>query len=466
MAVLLETSKGDLVVDLLPEEAPLAARSFLKLCKAKYFNNCLFHTVRRGVLVQTGDPTNTGRGGSSVYGLLDGPGARFFRDEIHPRRKHTAVGVVGMASAGEHRNGSQFYITTGKDLDALDGQHTIFGEVTEGLEALGRIDEAFCDDKGRPWQNIRIRHTIVLDDPFEDPPGLAALIPAASPVLERDQEDDRLEDDWEFKEDTRPREVVEEEARTKEAKSRAVVLEMIGDMPDAEAEPEKNMIFICKLNPVTTEEDLEIIFSRFGQVTSCDIVKDWKTGDSLCYGFVGFETNASAEAAYFKMNNCLIDDRRVHVDFYRSMYHQWKAFSKKGTRPPRAEQQLPDAGQVHASSRHLKGGGRPGPPPGPPPPRRPDGDCRDGPETGGYHGQRGDRYRDDRYRDDRHRDDRRREDRRRDDRRREDRRRDDRHDREDRGGSPEHRRRRKHKHKHRERHRDRERSRERDRHRR
>ena len=58
-------------------------------------------------------------------------------------------------------------------------------------------------------------------------------------------------------------------------------------------------------------QDLEIIFSRFGKITSCDIIRDWKTGDSLCYAFLGFDNDKSAEEAFFKMNNVLIDDRRI-----------------------------------------------------------------------------------------------------------------------------------------------------------
>ena len=76
----------------------------------------------------------------------------------------------------------------------------------------------------------------------------------------------------------------------------AVVLEMIGDLPEAEAKPPSNVLFVCKLNPVTSEEDLEIIFSRFGQVVDCAIIRDWKTGDSLCYG--GWPLYRSKEAAH------------------------------------------------------------------------------------------------------------------------------------------------------------------------
>jgi hypothetical protein len=78
-------------------------------------------------------------------------------------------------------NGSQFYITTGENLHSLDEKHTIFGEVAEGIDILEAIDSAPCDDDGRPLQNIRIRHTIILDDPLPDPRGLEDNIPDASP---------------------------------------------------------------------------------------------------------------------------------------------------------------------------------------------------------------------------------------------------------------------------------------------
>ena len=350
MAVLLETSKGDIVVDLLCEDAPLASKNFLKLCKLKYYNNCLFHNVQKDFLVQTGDPTGTGKGGSSVNGVLYGEQARYFDDEINSSIKHTKRGTVAMANAGKNMNASQFYITANDSLDSLDGKHTIFGEVSEGLDAVMRINEAYCDESGKPWQNIRIKHTIVLDDPFEDPPNFDEHVPEESPVLVRSEEDERLEDDWQPVEDTRAPEEIEKSVRKTEAQGRAVVLEMIGDLPDAEAKPEENLIFVCKLNPVTSEEDLEIIFSRFGKVTSCDVIKDWKTGESLCYAFIGFETNEQAEKAYLKMDNVLIDDRRIHVDFYQSMYHQWRMYKRTGKPPPG----MGPGGGDHDSSRRQQ----------------------------------------------------------------------------------------------------------------
>ncbi len=243
-------------------------------------------------------------------------------------------------------NASQFYITTGENLDSLDEKHTLFGEVAEGWDVLEAINDAPVDNNGRPLQNIRVRHTIVLDDPFPDPSSLESHIPEASPPPQF-ANDGRLEDDWIPEDETRAPEEIDASNREKEAKSRAVVLEMIGDLPEADAAPPENMLFICKLNAVTTEEDLEIIFSRFGTLTSCDIVRDWKTGDSLNYGFIGFDTKEACEEAYFKMNNVLIDDRRIKVDFSQSVHHLWKQFSKFGRKG--------DAGLMKEADGHERG---------------------------------------------------------------------------------------------------------------
>merc|ERR1712142_51081 len=111
----------------------------------------------------------------------------------------------------------------------------------------------------------------------------------------------------------------------KEAKARATILEMVGDIPDAEIAPPENVLFVCKLNPVTCDDDLEIIFSRFGPVVSCEVIKDRVSGDSLQYAFVEFADRSACEQAYFKMDNVLIDDRRIHVDFSQSVSkYRWK----------------------------------------------------------------------------------------------------------------------------------------------
>ncbi|KAL3820937.1 hypothetical protein ACJIZ3_006842 [Penstemon smallii] len=332
MSVLLVTSLGDIVVDLFTDRCPLTCKNFLKLCKIKYYNGCLFHTIQKDYTAQTGDPTGTGSGGDSVYKFLYGDQARFFGDEIHLDVKHSKIGTLAMASAGENLNASQFYITLRDDLDYLDGKHTVFGEVAEGLDTLTRMNEAYIDEKNRPYKNIRIKHTYVLDDPFDDPALLSELIPDASPEGKpKDEVDDdvRLEDDWvPMDEQLNPQEL-EEVLRSKDAHSRAVVLETIGDIPDAEIKPPDNVLFVCKLNPVTEDEDLNTIFSRFGIVTSAEVIRDQKTGDSLCYAFIEFEDKDACEQAYFKMDNALIDDRRIHVDFSQSVAKLWSQYRRK-----------------------------------------------------------------------------------------------------------------------------------------
>ncbi|XP_050368154.1 peptidyl-prolyl cis-trans isomerase CYP59-like isoform X2 [Argentina anserina] len=331
MSVLIVTSLGDIVVDLYTDRCPLTAKNFLKLCKIKYYNGCLFHTVQKDFTAQTGDPTGTGSGGDSIYKFLYGDQARFFGDEIHLDLKHAKTGTIAMASAGENLNASQFYLTLRDDLDYLDGKHTVFGEIAEGLETLTRINEAYVDGSNRPYKNIRIKHTYILDDPFDDPPQLSELIPGASPEGKpKDEVDDnvRLEDDWvPMDEQLAPGEL-EERLRAKDAHSSAVVLETIGDIPDVEIKPPDNVLFVSVIQLIQ-DEDLFTIFSRFGTVQAADIIRDYKTGDSLCYAFIEFETKEACEQAYFKMDNALIDDRRIHVDFSQSVARLWSQYRRK-----------------------------------------------------------------------------------------------------------------------------------------
>ncbi|XP_031505379.1 peptidyl-prolyl cis-trans isomerase CYP59-like [Nymphaea colorata] len=110
----------------------------------------------------------------------------------------------------------------------------------------------------------RVKHTYILDDPFDDPPQLAELIPQASPEGKPPDEIDdvRLEDDWVPLDETMDPAQLEESMREKEAHSHAVVLEMIGDIPDAEIKPPENVLFVCKLNTVT-QVSTKLVHSKF-----------------------------------------------------------------------------------------------------------------------------------------------------------------------------------------------------------
>ncbi|KAI9682166.1 MAG: Peptidyl-prolyl cis-trans isomerase cyp6 [Caeruleum heppii] len=327
MSVLLETSVGDIVIDLLVDYAPKLCENFLKLCKVKYYNFAPLYNVQKNFSFETGDPIGPDApgsdGGSSIWGILDGPAKKTFPAHFHPKLKHAERGTVSMATApgandpNERVAASQFIITLGDNLDYLDGKAAIFGTVVEGFDALEKVNEAFCDEKGRPLKDIRIRHTVVLDDPYPNPPGLVE--PSGSPLPSAAQlATVRIADDEELDENM-DEEAIERLRREREARAQALTLEMVGDLPFAEVKPPENVLFVCKLNPVTQDEDLDLIFSRFGKILSCEVIRDKRTGDSLQYAFIEFENQKDCEQAYFKMQGVLIDDHRIHVDFSQSV---------------------------------------------------------------------------------------------------------------------------------------------------
>lgn len=84
-----------------------------------------------------------------------------------------------MVNCGDNLLGSQFFITLDEDLQSLDNQHCVFGEIVEGLDIVLKFNESICDNEYRPYQDIRISHTVILDDPYDDPEGL--FIPERSP---------------------------------------------------------------------------------------------------------------------------------------------------------------------------------------------------------------------------------------------------------------------------------------------
>ncbi|KAJ5730993.1 uncharacterized protein N7483_005501 [Penicillium malachiteum] len=326
MSVLLETSLGDIVIDLLVDDSPKASENFLKLCKIKYYNFAPVHSVQKNFSFQTGDPLGPDApesdGGSSIWGVLDGPSKRTFPIDL-PKLKHTERGMVSMATVpatndpDQRLAASQFLITLGDNLDYLDGKAAIFGKVVEGFDVLEKINDSFIDDRGRPLKDIRIRHTVVLDDPFDDPAGLVE--PPESPLPSKAQlATVRIADDEEL-DDEMDEDAMEKLRREREARAQALTLEMVGDLPFADVKPPENILFVCKLNPVTQDEDLQLIFSRFGTILSCEVIRDKRTGDSLQYAFIEFDNQKDCEQAYFKMQGVLIDDHRIHVDFSQSV---------------------------------------------------------------------------------------------------------------------------------------------------
>jgi cyclophilin family peptidyl-prolyl cis-trans isomerase len=124
----METDKGTMVIELFADKTPITVNNFVFLAREGYYDNVIFHRVIADFMVQGGDPTGTGRGG---------PGYKF-QDEFVPSLKHDKQGVLSMANAGPFTNGSQFFITHGP-TPHLNGKHTVFGQVVEGLDVLMSI---------------------------------------------------------------------------------------------------------------------------------------------------------------------------------------------------------------------------------------------------------------------------------------------------------------------------------------
>ncbi|KAL3778332.1 hypothetical protein ACHAW5_010228 [Stephanodiscus triporus] len=483
MSILLETTFGDMVLDLDVDGSPALSKNVLKLVKARYYTNTLVYNVVPGKYCQVGDPRGDGSGGCSIYGLIDSYRSAH-ADDVDSRRDHDVVVVDGGGAAaaaaaaaaaptlpppdvslGRRRFlrsvgraltsaelrtrgtvvatemgglkdtiGSQFLISLGggggdvgdddddddddghvgttDDVEADGGDRLrrrrrrrpvrlSLGKIVEDESGvLSKIDRSYCDDDGRPYADVRIVRALVIRDPYDDPNGMDDLLrwrgvgvsmiendnnatttttiagggsgddddddlllaegrPLApySPSYDRPPEEvvpvrvpaddealfatagwdvDDINDEDDDDEDgparrarMELREKQEEEWRKRQDASRAVVLEMLGDRPTAEIAAPENVLFVCKLNPLTDDDDLGLIFARFDPKAKAEVIRDPDTGASLQYAFVEFSSNEACNEAYLKMNNALVDNRRIRVDFSQSVAKVWDRYNKK-----------------------------------------------------------------------------------------------------------------------------------------
>lgn len=164
---IIKTSMGDIVCELYPDKAPMTVDIITGLADGSrewtdpktgekktgtpYYDGIIFHRVIPDFMIQTGDPTGTGRGG---------PGFAF-EDEFHPELRFDKPGRLAMANAGPGTNGSQFFITLAP-TPHLDGRHTIFGQVTDGQEIAVAISQAARDGADMPHQEVKIRSVEII----------------------------------------------------------------------------------------------------------------------------------------------------------------------------------------------------------------------------------------------------------------------------------------------------------------
>ena len=148
--VMIETNKGNIIVELFEKKAPLATENFLSLAKKGYYNNIIFHRVIKGFMIQGGDPTGTGRGGDSIW-------HKEFKNEYSADLVFDKPFLLAMANHGENNNSSQFFITTAP-ASWLNGGYTIFGKVISGKDSVKKIESVpVRASDHRPLQKVYIK---------------------------------------------------------------------------------------------------------------------------------------------------------------------------------------------------------------------------------------------------------------------------------------------------------------------
>ncbi|XP_063232730.1 peptidyl-prolyl cis-trans isomerase-like 3 [Bacillus rossius redtenbacheri] len=159
MSVTLHTDVGDLKIELFCEGCPKTCENFLALCASDYYNGCTFHRNIKGFIVQTGDPTQTGKGGNSIWG-------KKFEDEFKEDLKHSVRGMVSMANNGPNTNSSQFFITYSPQPH-LDLKYTLFGKVIDGFDALDDLEKLPVNPKNyKPLTETRINSVTIHANPL------------------------------------------------------------------------------------------------------------------------------------------------------------------------------------------------------------------------------------------------------------------------------------------------------------
>jgi peptidyl-prolyl cis-trans isomerase B (cyclophilin B) len=147
----LHTNHGAIDIELFDDDAPKTVDNFVKLARDGFYNGVIFHRVIPDFMIQGGDPTGTGTGG---------PGYQF-EDEFNSHKVER--GALAMANAGPNTNGSQFFIVTTDAAPWLDGKHTVFGRVSDGMDAVDAIEAAPTEAGDRP-REPQVIDRIDLDD--------------------------------------------------------------------------------------------------------------------------------------------------------------------------------------------------------------------------------------------------------------------------------------------------------------
>ncbi len=143
---IIKTNMGTIEIELFADQTPKTVENFVGLAEKGYYEGVIFHRVIKNFMLQAGDPTGTGRGGASFWGGK-------FEDEFVSDLKHDTPGILSMANAGPNTNGSQFFITL-VPTPWLDGKHTVFGKVINGMDVVYAIGEVKTAAGDRPVNEV------------------------------------------------------------------------------------------------------------------------------------------------------------------------------------------------------------------------------------------------------------------------------------------------------------------------
>ena len=158
MAVTLHTSMGDLKLEVFCDSVQKTAENFLALCASGYYDGTIFHRNIKGFMIQGGDPTGTGKGGTSIWGDK-------FADEFASSLKHDSRGIVSMANSGPNTNGSQFFISY-KPAAHLNNKYAVFAKVIHGLETLDAMEKVPVNERDRPLESITLNRVTIHSNPL------------------------------------------------------------------------------------------------------------------------------------------------------------------------------------------------------------------------------------------------------------------------------------------------------------
>lgn len=316
MSVLLETTEGNLVVDLFYEKEPRACLNFLRLCDLNHYFFSPFYDIHKDQYVCSGNPNFPENGNYAANNFLN----LSDRDENIAKERFLEVGEsknpldlkVGAISfllvEGRRAIGSQFTICL-SNTPQIPSRQLIFGKVVEGFSVLDKINTSQIDEDQRLVNDIRITHTHILHDPF--PKCFEVSLKRKDTVPSQVQLDNM-----------RIPQLVEAEDDDVST-YHSLALEIIGDISDHKIKPSPTTLFVARLNPITTEDSLAVLFSRFGQVKGCNIIRSKKGPKGLNYAFVEFQNKTDVESAYYKFNDeldgCIIDGQKVVIDFSHSV---------------------------------------------------------------------------------------------------------------------------------------------------